>query len=333
MLKGSNKKRERVIPADKRTGVEKKMGLSPRSIVIRILQAATVALIGVYFFNMYGSVSQLRVAFSLEDIWSLLLSIGLISIGFFLLPMPALILLRSVGKRIRFSSSMRIFFFSEVGKYLPGKVWVAVGRVLLYTKIGVRRETAIFILALELVLMVVTAFIFPGRIIVRYLTVRPGLLAILMCCVLSFLFFVAWKRHITAGKIREYIPIFAIPVIIVCISFTLFWVVVGFAFQYLIVYVAHINIGPFPAMQIFSASWAAGFLAFFMPVGLGVREAFMTELLVPLIGNENAMLIAVVSRIWWTIVEAAFMLLSSGRMFSAFLRTNALPEIVRKEKG
>lgn len=67
-----------------------------------------------------------------------------------------------------------------------------------------------------------------------------------------------------------------------------------------------------------------------MPVGLGVREAFMTELLVPFMGNENAMLIAIVSRIWWTIVEATFMLLSSGRMFSEFLRTNALPEIVRQ---
>lgn len=305
------------------------MGLSPRHIVIRILQAVTIVLIGAYFINMYASVSHLRVSFSLEDIWSLLLSIGLISIGFFLLPMPTLVLLRSVGKEIRFVGSMRIFFFSEVGKYLPGKVWVAVGRVLLYSKIGVRRETAIFILALELVLMVVTALIFPGRIIVHYISLRPGLLAILMCCVLIFFLLVARKRHITASKIREYIPIFSIPVIIVCISFTLFWVVLGFAFQHLILFFTHINIGPFPAIQIFSGSWAAGFLAFFMPVGLGVREAFMTELLVPLIGNENAMLIAIMSRIWWTLVETTFVLLSSGRMFSAFLRTNALPEIVR----
>jgi len=35
---------------------------------------------------------------------------------------------------------MKIFFFSEVGKYLPGKVWVAVGRIMLYSKMGVENQ-------------------------------------------------------------------------------------------------------------------------------------------------------------------------------------------------
>lgn len=305
------------------------MSLSPRHIIIRILQVVTIALIGVYFINMYGSVTELRVSLSLENIWSLLLSIGLISIGFFLLPVPTLVLLRSVGKGIRFSSSMRIFFFSEIGKYLPGKVWVAVGRVLLYSKIGVRRKMAIFILALELVLMVASALMFPGRMVIRHITLSYPFLAVLICGVAMLLYLIVRRLHVTAKRIRDYITTFSIPVILIFISFTLFWIVLGFAFQHLILYFSHINIGPFPAIQIFSGSWAAGFLAFFMPVGLGVREAFMTELLVPLIGNENALLIAIMSRIWWTLVEATFILLSSGRMFSEFLRTNALPEIAR----
>lgn len=308
------------------------MNLSSRNIVIRILQVAAIALIGMYFINMYKSVSALKVSFSYDNIQSLFLSVGFISLGFSLLPIPTLVLLRSVGKRVSFIGSMKLFFFSQVGKYVPGKVWVAVGRVLMYSKLGVRRGSAVFILALELVLMVGIALLLPGRMISHYLTVRPGLLVILLCCVLILLFLVARKRHISASKIREYMAIFSIPVIIVCICFTLFWVVLGLAFQHLILYFTRINIGFYPAMQIFSASWVAGFLAFFMPVGLGVREVFMTELLIPLIGNENALMIAIVSRIWWTLVEATFILLSSGRMFSEFLRTNALPEIVRQYK-
>lgn len=309
--------------------VEKKMSLSPRHIIIRILQVVTIVLIGAYFINMYASVTELRVSLSLGNIWSLLLSMGLLSIGFFLLPMPTLILLRAVGKGIRFSSSMRIFFFSEVGKYVPGKVWVAVGRVLLYSKIGVRRETAIFILALELVLMVVTALMFPGRMVIRHLTVGYPFVAVLVCGVAILLYLIGRRQRVTAQRIRAYITTFSIPVVLIFLSFTLFWIVLGFAFQHLILYFSHINIGPFAAVRIFSGSWAAGFLAFFMPVGLGVREAFMTELLVPLIGSEHALMIAIVSRIWWTLVEATFILLSSGRIFSQFLRTNALPEIVR----
>ncbi|MBW1690859.1 MAG: flippase-like domain-containing protein [Deltaproteobacteria bacterium] len=305
------------------------MSLSPRHIIIRILQVVTIVLIGAYFINMYASVTEVRVSLSLENIWSLLLSIGLISMGFFLLPMPTLILLRALGKDIRFSSSMRIFFFSEVGKYLPGKVWVAVGRVLLYSKIGVKRKTAIFILALELVLMVLTALMFPGRMVIRHLTASYTFAAVLVCGVAILLYLISRRQRITAQGIGDYIKTFSIPVILIVLSFTLFWMVLGFAFQHLILYFSHINIGTFAAVRIFSGSWAAGFLAFFMPVGLGVREAFMTELLVPLIGNEHALMIAIVSRIWWTLVEATFILLSSGRMFSEFLRTNALPEIVR----
>jgi len=63
-----------------------------------------------------------------------------------------------------------------------------------------------------------------------------------------------------------------------------------------------------------------------MPLGLGVREVFMAELLIPVIGNENAILIAIISRIWWTVIESMFILLSSGKMFSEFLKTKALPE-------
>ncbi len=303
------------------------MSLSYKKIGIRLLQVVTVALIGMYFINMYRSASALRISFSYHNIQSLFLSIGFISIGFSILPIPTLVLLRSVGTRVSFISSMKIFFFSQIGKYVPGKVWVAVGRVLMYSKLGVTRGSAIFMLALELVLMVGIALIFPGRIIARYITLRPGLLAILMCCVLVLLFLVAQKRHITAGKIREYVAIFSIPVLIVCTTFTLFWVVLGLAFQHLILYFTRINIGSFPAMQIFSASWAVGFLAFFMPVGLGVREVFMTEALIPLIGNENALMIAIVSRIWWTIIESIFIVVSSGKMFSEFLKTSALPEV------
>jgi hypothetical protein len=329
MLKGVTTNGKGDFASTGLSGSMKMMNLSPRNIVIRILQVATIALIGVYFIKMYSSVSVLRIPFSFENIWSLLLSVGLISLGFFLLPMPTLVVLRSVGKEIRFMSSMKIFFFSEVGKYLPGKVWVAVGRVLLYSKIGVRKETAIFILALELILMVVSALMFPGRMLIHHLTLSPPLFAALLCGVVILPYLIVRRHHIPAERIWNYITKFSIPALLIFISFTLFWIVLGYAFQYLILYFTQINIGSFPAMQIFSGSWAAGFLAFFMPLGLGVREAFMTELLVPLIGNENAMLIAIMSRIWWTIVEATFIMFSSGRMFSEFLMTNALTEIVK----
>jgi len=309
------------------SAIEHTMSPSYKKIAVRLLQAVTVALIGMYFIDMYKSASALRVSFSCYHLQSLFLSIVFISLGFFLLPVPTLILLRAAGKNVSFTGSMKIFFFSQVGKYVPGKVWVAVGRVLMYAKLGVGRERAIFILALELVLMVGIALIFTGGIIARYITLRPRLFAIILCGVLIAFFLMARKQRITPKTIREFITIFSIPVMIVCICFILYWGLLGLGFQHLILYFTQINIGFFPAMQIFSGSWAAGFLAFFMPVGLGVREVFMTEALIHLIGNENAVMIAIVSRIWWTIIESLFIVASSGKMFFEFLRTNALPEV------
>ena len=276
---------------------------------------------------MYKSVSALSISFSSHNIWSILLSVGLISIGFFLLPVPTFFLLQSVGKSIRFVGAMKIFFFSEVGKYLPGKVWVAVGRIMMYSKVGVERERGIVLLILELSVMILTAVIFPGRIILRYITLKPVILAIVLSAFPILLLFIIWKYRITVETIKKYTIQFTIPAVTIFISFTLFWFILGCAFQSLIYYFTQINIGSFHAMQIFSASWVVGFLAFFMPVGLGVREVFMTELLIPVIGNQNALFIAVIARIWWTFIEVIFIAFSSGKMFSEFLKTNTLPEI------
>jgi len=221
---------------------------------------------------------------------------------------------------------MKIFFFSEVGKYLPGKVWVTVGRIMMYSKMGVDRERGIFILILELSVMIFTAIIYPGRIILHYITLKPAILTIFLSAIPVLLFLIIWKYHISVEKIKKYTIQFTIPAVTIFISFTFFWFILGCAFQYLIYYFTQIDIGSFHAMQIFSASWVVGFLAFFMPVGLGVREAFMTELLIPVIGNQDALLIAVIARIWWTFIEAIFIVFSSGKMFSEFLKTNSLPE-------
>jgi hypothetical protein len=115
------------------------MRFSLKNIAIRSFQIITIVIISIYFINMYKSVSALSISFSSHNIWSILLSVGLISVGFFLLPVPTFFLLQSVGKKISFIGSMKIFFFSEVGKYLPGKVWVAVGRIMMYSKMGVER--------------------------------------------------------------------------------------------------------------------------------------------------------------------------------------------------
>ena len=71
-------------------------------------------------------------------------------------------------------------------------------------------------------------------------------------------------------------------------------------------------IGPLTLGASFVLSYVAGILAVFAPGGLVVREAALVALLAPVLGGEQALALAIASRLWLTLVDAAlsgFMLL------------------------
>lgn len=54
----------------------------------------------------------------------------------------------------------------------------------------------------------------------------------------------------------------------------------------------------------FAAAYVLGYLAFFAPAGLGVREGFLVVFLQPVVGGPGpAAALAVVARLWMTLVE------------------------------
>lgn len=53
----------------------------------------------------------------------------------------------------------------------------------------------------------------------------------------------------------------------------------------------------------FAAAYVGGYLALFAPAGLGVREGLLVALLLPVLEAEPALALAVVARVWTTVVE------------------------------
>ncbi|HSG49262.1 MAG TPA: lysylphosphatidylglycerol synthase domain-containing protein [Longimicrobiales bacterium] len=53
----------------------------------------------------------------------------------------------------------------------------------------------------------------------------------------------------------------------------------------------------------FAAAYVGGYLALFAPAGLGVREGLLVALLLPVLEAEPALALAVVARLWTTVVE------------------------------
>ena len=53
----------------------------------------------------------------------------------------------------------------------------------------------------------------------------------------------------------------------------------------------------------FAAAYVAGYLAVFAPAGVGIREGFLVVLLQPTMGDEAALVLALLARVWTTAVE------------------------------
>lgn len=85
------------------------------------------------------------------------------------------------------------------------------------------------------------------------------------------------------------------------------WVLAGTGFFLLIdALLPELSVSLPTAISVYAGSWAAGFLVFIVPGGLGVREGTLTYLLGTFTGISSALLIAVAARIWATIPQLVF---------------------------
>jgi uncharacterized membrane protein YbhN (UPF0104 family) len=53
----------------------------------------------------------------------------------------------------------------------------------------------------------------------------------------------------------------------------------------------------------FAAAYVGGYIVLFAPAGLGVREVLLGAFLAPVLAAEPALALAVVARLWTTVVE------------------------------
>jgi hypothetical protein len=223
-------------------------------------------------------------------------------------------LLEFTGSFLSFKKAFCAFFYSTLGKYLPGKVWTMVGRVYIAESNGVRRRDAVVSVFFENVLIVVSGcivcavtlpFWWPGW--QRY---YPFLL---VACVLGVASMFGFPRLLTAGFNmfpsqfeREDIEVGLHPVqlITALLIYLIGWGILGLAFHLFINSIYTIPLHQYPAaLGSFALAWIVGFLSLFTMGGIGVREGMLTLLLNQWLPLEIALVIAIGSRIWTTLVE------------------------------
>lgn len=245
-------------------------------------------------------------------------------------------LIFSLGEKINTLSAFRIWFISNLGRYVPGKVLQFAGLVYFAGKEGVNRGKAIQ----SVLYSQITANglgIFMGLIL---LTLKSGteeypnafhITLILIAIFIMVLWFpTLFKRSsnyfLLKFKKQKIEETLTRKKYLMYLLFQLInWFLMSFSFILLINSYTRLSIADRPeALFILPLSWTIGLIALFAPGGLGVREGVMSYWLSHFIPIEFSLVIPWIYRILITIAEIILTLI--------FAVSYKRPEILKKIK-
>jgi uncharacterized membrane protein YbhN (UPF0104 family) len=243
--------------------------------------------------------------------WFLItLSSVLLLAGYFLTGMVwALIVSNLGGPEIAVTDAIRIFMIANLGRYVPGKVWQIAGLAVLAKDLGVPAQTAaaaavlgqgVALVGATLIgLEAVASLSIPGLprwaiVATMFGSIFVGLLPPVFRASTGLWFRLArtpMPDHLRPSHAGVWL---ALGVLNWLLFAGAFWILVrGLGFDVALI----------PTASAFAAAYVLGYLMIFAPAGLGVREAFLITLLTPHTGAASAGGVAVIARLWTTVIE------------------------------
>jgi uncharacterized membrane protein YbhN (UPF0104 family) len=225
-------------------------------------------------------------------------------------------LLAGAGHRLPLAAGHRLFFVSQIGKYVPGSIWPIVAQADLGRRHGVPASRSVTVGLLTLLVScaagVCTAaatlpFVLSSALQQYWFVVLfiPVVLVALHPAVLRFALRTASKL------LRRDLAEVAIPLWAVVRAFLLAvvaWVLFGLHVAVLGSALVETSPGQVVlATGAYALAWLVGFAIFFLPAGLGGREAVLTTVLAAgsALDLEAAVSMALASRVLLSVVDVA----------------------------
>lgn len=276
--------------------------------VRRWAQIAIILVILVFFgLALYDIAPRLAsYEWRLEPGWLVLALVLLVARG----PLPVWgwwLIMQRLGHPLPFRKSIRMVYYSSLAGFVPGSMWHAVSRVYLAEQAGVPRLTTTISVVVESALNLLAAIAVAGLSLVAWpdpplwaiIPVAAGWIAAVWRPDIFFKL-VDWAL-VRLGRKPLGVRLSTADVLRITIPFALNWLVFGAIFYALLaaLYPA-ISLIYLPVVTgIFTVAWVGGFLAIFVPQGLGVREFIIVTLLAVLgVPAPIATAAALLARLW-----------------------------------
>lgn len=232
--------------------------------------------------------------------------------------------------RLPFRHAARIWFLSNLGKYVPGNIWSLTAMGVMARERGISGIAAagssVIMQMVSLATGAAIVMVTGAKLLGEPLLVGAAVLLLIIGLLAAPRLLpplATWVGNLTGREIAPpTVP--ATSIWTAAVASSLSWLLYGLAFQLFV----HGMLGSAPGeissyIAVYSAAYILGFISPIAPAGLGVREftlaAFMTQL--GLANEADAALIAIAARLWLTIVE----LVPSGLYIAAGATRKSLP--------
>jgi glycosyltransferase 2 family protein len=221
-------------------------------------------------------------------------------------------------------TARRVFFVTQLGKYLPGALWTVLGQVAAGSRHRLSRSAVAVAAVLFILIHIVTGLVLSGTIALR---VAPGLpddryrwllltgpVAALALWPPLLNRLVSVSLHILrAPQLDE--PLRTREVLRPCAFLLGTWCLYGASTAALST-AFHGDIGPVDMFllgtSVFALAWVAGVLVLPAPAGVGVREVAIFAGLAPVIGGTPAVSVSIILRVVHTLADLALAALALG---------------------
>ena len=239
----------------------------------------------------------------------LLVSLSLTPLGWILICQP-------LNTQIPLKEMFAAWYNSQLGRYIPGKIWLFAGRAGFLKARGIQISTAAATTAFELFfniasigLITLIVFLFKPDI----LTFQGAKVVVLIASISLLIFpllrpihkFVYKKKGIESNLFPD-----LRTSIVTTILFAVLWVLRGLALLLLLKGVGLTNILFSRSLAAAPLSWLAGYIVFFVPGGIGVREAAAAAIAAPTLITQATIVIAG-QRIFMAIIELLLALVTA----------------------
>jgi len=283
-----------------------------KKIIKRILQVLLIVVI-FYFLarNLYLNWNKIVQYDWNINYYFLAYSFLLLMVGSFLIALGWNLILRVLGGKLGYKRALKIFFITDLAKYVPGKVWTIVGKVYLCAKEGIpiaKTSASVVIQPLIQVIAGILMFLlslpfwtktsdFMSRLYLFLPLIPIGLILLhpaIMTKPLNFVLTRLKQKTIELNiKYRD--------MLLILFLWCGLWTLTGVTYYFLIISVHSFPVSRLPVtIGIFSI---AGVSQFLTPSGIGVLEGVLTVLLSLYLPVPIAILIALLARVWKTVTE------------------------------